>query len=110
MSLFRVCSGRAIPRQLLDAARNGTIDLLTSAVLLTELEDVLNRKKFARRLESAGVSSHELVLGYAALASVIQPVDIEPVVLADPEDDAVLPCAIAAQPEITVSADTHWLS
>jgi len=30
------------PRRLLDAARDGTIDLFTSAVLLTELEDVLN--------------------------------------------------------------------
>ena len=97
------------PRRVLDAARNGSIDLFTSAVLLTELEDVLNREKFARRLESAGVPPHELVLGYAALSSVIQPADIEPVVLADPDDDAVLACAIAAQAEIVVSGDSHLL-
>jgi putative PIN family toxin of toxin-antitoxin system len=96
------------PRRVLDAARNGTIDLFTSAVLLTELEDVLNREKFARRLEFAGVSPHELVLGYAALASVIQPADIEPVVLADPDDDAVLACAIAAQAEISFREIVTW--
>jgi len=49
------------------------------------------------------------VLGYAALASVIQPAKIEPVVLADPDDDAVLACAIAAQAEIVVSGDSHLL-
>jgi predicted nucleic acid-binding protein len=40
---------------------------------------------------------------------VIQPASIEPVVLADPDDDAVLACAIAAQAEIIVSGDSHLL-
>lgn len=97
------------PRRVLDAARNGTIDLFTSIVLLTELEDVLNRERFAERLASADVSSRELVFGYAALASVIQPAKIEPVIFADPDDDAVLACAIAAQAEIVVSGDSHLL-
>lgn len=97
------------PRRVLDAARDGKIDLFTSAVLLTELEDVLNREKFAPRLTSAEVSPHELVLGYAALASVIQPANIEPVILADPDDDAVLACAVTAQAEIIVSGDSHLL-
>lgn len=97
------------PRRVLDFARDGTIDLFTSVVLLTELEDVVNRERFAERLASVGVSPRELVLGYAALASVIQPANIEPVILADPDDDAVLACAVAAQAEIVVSGDSHLL-
>src|SRR5712691_7166996 len=97
------------PRRVLDAARDGAIELFTSAVLLTELEDVLNREKFAKRLASVQVSPHELVLGYAALASVIQPASIDPVILADPDDDAVLACGVAAQVEIIVSGDNHLL-
>jgi len=100
---------RGNPRRVLDAAREGTIDLFTSAVLLAELEDVLGRDRFKKRLESAGVSPHDLVLGYAGLASVIQPASIEPVVLADPDDDAVLACAVAARGEIIVSGDGHLL-
>ena len=38
-----------------------------------------------------------------------KPADIEPVVLVDPDDDAVLACAIAAQAEIIVSGDSHLL-
>ena len=97
------------PRRVLDAAREGTIELFTSAILLTELEDVLNREKFTQRLASVGIVPHELVLGYAALASVIQPASIDPVILADPDDDAVLACAAAAQAEIIVSGDNHLL-
>jgi uncharacterized protein len=94
----------------LDAARGGTLDLFTSAVLLTELEDVLNRERFAQRLASVGDSPHELLLGYAALSSIIQPSIIEPVILADPDDDAVLACALAAQASIIVSGDSHLLT
>ena len=100
---------RGNPRRVLDAAREGTIDLFTTVLLLAELEDVLSREKFAKRLESVGIAPHDLVLGYAVLASVIEPVTIEPVILADPDDDAVLACALAAQGEIVVSGDSHLL-
>jgi putative PIN family toxin of toxin-antitoxin system len=96
-------------RRILDAARAGEIQLFTTPVLLTELEDVLSREKFAARLVSAGVTPHDLVLGYAALASVIEPAELEPVILADPDDDAVLACAAAAGGDVIVSGDRHLL-
>jgi predicted nucleic acid-binding protein len=48
-------------------------------------------------------------LGYAALAAVIEPAEIEPVVLDDPDDDAVIACAVAAHSEVIVSGDSHLL-
>lgn len=97
------------PRRMLDAARIGTVDLFKTTVLLVELEDVLSREKFADRLAAANVSPRELVLGYAALATVIEPAEIAPVIAADPDDDAVLACAIAARARIVVSGDNHLL-
>jgi putative PIN family toxin of toxin-antitoxin system len=94
---------------VLDAAREGAIDLYTSVNLLAELEDVLSRDKFAKLLTSVGVTPHDLVLGYAALSSVVVPPTIEPVILADPDDDAVLACVVAAQGEVIVSGDRHLL-
>jgi putative PIN family toxin of toxin-antitoxin system len=93
----------------LDAARDGIIELFTSIALLEELEDVLNREKFAPRLEAAKVTARELVLGYAALATVVEAPSIEPLILADPDDDAVLACALAAQCEVIASGDSHLL-
>ncbi len=80
---------RGNPRRLLDAARDRIIELFTSAVLLEELEEVLSREKFASRLEAAEVTAHELILGYAALATIVEAEPIEPVIVADPDDDAV---------------------
>ncbi|HKP87968.1 MAG TPA: putative toxin-antitoxin system toxin component, PIN family [Blastocatellia bacterium] len=98
------------PRQVLDAGRTGAIDLFTSAVLLAELEEVLEREKFAERLARVNVGPRELVLGYAALATLVTPEEIVPVILADSDDDAVLACATAAQAEVIVSGDSHLLA
>ena len=81
---------RGNPRRVLDAARDSIIELFTSTNLLEELEDVLGRKQFATRLEAANVTVSELVLGYSSLAALIEAAVIEPVILADPDDDAVL--------------------
>ncbi len=100
---------RGNPRRILDTARDGIIELFTSPVLLEELEDVLRREKFAKRLEAARVTVQELIEGYSALATVIDAAPIEPVILADPDDDAVLACALAADAEIIVSGDSDLL-
>ena len=47
------------PRQVLEAARSGTLQLYTSAALLGEIEEILQRPKFAQRLSLAGVTSHK---------------------------------------------------
>ena len=98
------------PRQVLDAARTGVITLATSAPLLAELADVLQRPKFAQRLARAQVTAPTLVFGYAALAQLVVPVAIAPVIAADPDDDAVLACAVAAQAEVIVSGDSDLLA
>lgn len=59
------------PRKVLDLARQGTITLFTSPILLAELEDVLERQKLSKWLREARATAHELVIGYAALAIVI---------------------------------------
>jgi putative PIN family toxin of toxin-antitoxin system len=94
---------------VLEAARAGALQLYTSAALLAEIEEVLQRPKFAQRLSLAGVVSHTLVIGYAALAWLIEPAVIEPVIIADPDDDVVLACAVAARAEAIVSGDNHLL-
>jgi len=100
---------RGNPRRVLDAARDRIIEMMASPALLEELEDVLSREKFAKRLAAAQVTVQELVEGYSALVTVIDAEPIAPVILADPDDDAVLACAIAAQCEIIASGDRHLL-
>jgi putative PIN family toxin of toxin-antitoxin system len=100
---------RGNPSRVLETARTGSIQLFTSLALLAELDEVLQRPKFTQRLSLAAVTSRELVVGYAALASIVQPAAIAPVVIDDPDDDAVLACALAARAETIVSGDGHLL-
>ena len=97
------------PRKVLDAARNKQIELYTSGSLLAELDDVLQRDKLAKQLASADLEANDLVLGYAALAKVVKPTSVVYEVVEDPDDNAVLECAIAAQADVIVSGDNHLL-
>lgn len=51
--------------------------------------------------------SDELVLGYAELATVVEPAQIALTIVEDPSDDQVLACAIAAHADLIVSGDKH---
>ena len=100
---------RGAPRRILLSAHSNIVQLYTSIPLLIELDDVLRRSKFQARLHQARVTANDLVLGYAALATTVEPAELPPVVLSDPDDDAVLACALGAQAEAIVSGDGHLL-
>ena len=97
------------PARLIDAAQAGAVEIYTSRILLAELIRILKRAKFANAIASSGVGLEGLVLGYAELAVLVDPLPIPPTILADPDDDHVLACALAAQAELIVSGDRHLL-
>ena len=97
------------PRYVLDYARADKIVLFTSKALLAELETVLQREKFLSRLELAGTTPRELLIGYASLAVIVEPDEIKQIIIADPDDNEVLACAVKAKAEIIVSGDGHLL-
>ncbi len=97
------------PRLLLDAARARRVRLFTSTLLLAELEETLRYPKFRPKIDAARVPVEQLAALYAGLTTVVRPAPIEPVILADPDDDAVLACALAARARWIVSGDSHLL-
>lgn len=97
------------PAKLLDAALIGRIELFTSETLLLELADVLPRAKFATKLARAGYSVEGLIARYGVLAPRVEPAVISPT-CADPDDDEVLACALAANADLIVSRDKALLN
>lgn len=98
------------PRRILDAARDGIVDLFTTEALLTELEGVLSRRRFDKHLLVASTSVKELVHGYSALAHIVAAAPAIPVVIRDPDDDAVIACAAASESDVIVSGDGDLVS
>ena len=61
-----------------------------------EVDDALRRGKFQVRLHQAQVTADDLTLGYAALATTVEPIAVPPVIPADSDDDAAVALALAA--------------
>lgn len=98
------------PNRLVEEAFDSKVELATSLALLVELEAILKRAKFARQIAKQSLSVAGLVLRYAELAQLVQPEPIAPVIVADPDDDHVLACALAAHADLIVSGDRHLLT
>lgn len=97
------------PRQVLDAARSGRVELFTSPTLLAELHEVLQRPKFADRLRQVGVSAEQLVSDYQQLAVTVQDREFSLPFVRDVDDIVVLACALEANATVIVSGDLDLL-
>jgi hypothetical protein len=96
------------PRQILDAARAGRVELFTSRPLLEELTTVLERRKFEGKITASGLPIDAIVDRYAVLARMVRPEPTKRIVV-DPDDDVVIGTALAAKAEWIVSGDGHLL-
>lgn len=98
--------GSSAPTRLIELAAEGALDLFSSEALLAEFAEVLHREHVARRLESRRHTASEVLALYEALAERVVPASI-PRTSPDPDDDAVLACALAAGADFIVSGDKH---
>jgi putative PIN family toxin of toxin-antitoxin system len=93
------------PKRLLDLAIDGQVDLAVSEAIIGETLRVL-RDKFDRAREWVAETDRQL----RVITRLVQPTESIQVIDADPTDDRILECAVAAEAEVIVSGDTHLLS
>ncbi len=99
---------RGTPHWLCEATRvQPTVRLLTSAVRLAELADVLSRPMAARRVGLIGRTAQNVMADYARSVGLVTPIAAQAVIAADSDDDHVLAAAFA---DILVSGDRHLLA
>jgi putative PIN family toxin of toxin-antitoxin system len=97
------------PHQLFTRFQAFSLAFFSGPTLLTELEEVLAYPRLAKAVAASGLTPAQLLQRYLRLVTVVQPAPIAPTVLADPDDDHVLACALAAKAELIVSGDRHLL-
>lgn len=101
---------RGTPFHLLTAiARLPQVQLYSSAALLEELTDVLNRSSAATRLALIQRAAHEILADYVAAVELVQPATVPRVVINDPDDDQVIATALAASADLIVTGDRKHL-
>jgi putative PIN family toxin of toxin-antitoxin system len=99
------------PHRLIEQIRSGTVTLISSNVLLAELDIVLRRPKFRTILERTEISVDQLVAEVRGLADVIiDPPPLPAPASRDPDDDALLAVAVACRAEMIVTGDADLLT
>ena len=100
---------RGTPHRLVSAGREKDIAFYTSIVLLQEFAGVLDRDQFAKVLAASHTSVQEVFRTYIELARIVKAAALAEPVCPDPDDDAVLACALAADADLIVSGDRDLL-
>jgi len=93
------------PREVLEAAIKGKIQLVLTKEIIEETKGVLEGKKFQFPREITDLIIREL----GALAEIVKPEERLAVIEKDPEDNRVLECAQESQADYIVSGDVHLL-
>ena len=98
------------PHALLEQVRAGRLTLLSSPALLAELAEVLDRPKFRDRINRSGIDPASILAELRQLAEIVDPPPLPAPVSRDPDDDAVLALATAAQADLIISGDSDLTS
>ncbi len=93
------------PARIIECVLAGRIACFTSLPILDEVRDVLQRPKFGLSPDQALTLIEEL----HDLCIIVSPSRRIRAVEADPADNAILECAVAADAEFVVSGDSHLL-
>lgn len=96
--------------KIIEKAERNEIQLFTSQKLLQELEEVLKREKFSKKLEGKKYTVNEAVTKIALIATLIESTHKINVIKEDPDDNRVLECAVSAKADVIISGDGHLLN
>lgn len=97
-------------QRVLQAIRDGQVQALVSEAMLDELQDVLQRPKFAPRFERLGQNPQQLFTAYSSYVIVINVEPLDETVSVDPDDDIFIACAVSGKADYVVSGDPHLLT
>jgi putative PIN family toxin of toxin-antitoxin system len=100
---------RGTPHTVVEKIRAGTLTLVSSPELLVDLADVIARTKFAAVLASSGIDPERLLAELRRLTEILDPPPLPTPISRDPDDDAVLALAVAAQADLIISGDADLL-
>ncbi len=96
--------------RIIEKAEKKEIRLFISQEILEEIEGVLKREKFSKRLEDKEYTVEKAVAKVALISTLIEPTYKINVIKEDPDDNRVLECAVSAKADVIISGNAHLLN
>jgi len=93
------------PREVLDLAIKGKIHVFISPDILSELRDVLSRKKFGFSPERVDIIIREI----ESITTMINPAKKYSIVSHDSDDNIIIDCAMESRVEYIITGDNDLL-
>lgn len=91
------------PYRVLQAWRNGSIDIVVTPQILEEYARV--GALLAKQFE--GIAFDPFLALLVAQSSIVDPIEPSPAIVTDPDDDKFFACALAGGAVVIVSGDRH---
>ena len=105
MFWFRAFSLGGPPQKILEAWRDGKIQLLLSPAIMDEYQKVMRELS----VQFPGIKVEALIDFVVVHSEIILPPSLPPVIQTDPSDDKFLECAVAGEATCIVTGDKHLL-
>lgn len=102
-------STKGSPAKVIDLWKAEAFDVATSKPLLDELERALEYERVKTYLKQPQEKIDALVKRLRAVGIMVAPQSALTVIEADPDDNRVLECAVAANASYIISGDDHLL-
>ncbi len=94
------------PFRILQAWRDGRVDLVLSPEILEEYQEVTERLSN----QFAGIDISPILALAATKGTLVSARELPESVCQDPDDDKVISCALAARCKLVISGDKHLLA
>ncbi len=97
----------SVPGRIVDAWRQGGLDVVLSRCILDELARVLPRHA---RIRMTAAEIRDLADSFMFLADVVEPAGVPDASLRDPADQTVLLTLLASKADCLITGDKDWLA
>ena len=101
--------GGGTPLAAIESTRLGKSRLLVTTEIVTEMQQTLERPKFARHFQRRETEPRLFISNYTTLARYVTPVPITDCPIQDKKDLKFIECAVAGDADYIVSGDHHLL-
>ncbi|MFH1773678.1 MAG: putative toxin-antitoxin system toxin component, PIN family [Methanobacteriota archaeon] len=97
------------PHRIIKKVEEGKLELVLSAEILEEFEEIMGQDKFQLKLKNINATVSEVVSKLTEMSEIVEISGKIRAVEADPDDDKVLECAVNGKVDFIVSGDRHLL-